>query len=452
MAKGAKKRLVIQEQKLRKRLLFISCGILVAKLVLMLSVKNGGWLGADGESYLKGVDGLIKDGLFSKGSILVYWPAGYPILIWLVSFISLSKLIYLVTFLQTILYFGASAFFVDRIRLTRLSKLALPIALLLGLNPTLSLSSMVIGYESLVASSMLASIALIIRYEQGDKSRKKLVGTLVGVGVFQSVSGFAQPRELLIGLFIFIVWGLYQHSWKFLASVVLLGTCVMMVLPAGLMLRNIKADNGAVISKNLGVTMSLGAGDNATGGYTNVGGVPCPATPPASAATDSQLVKCTINWYLKHPGKTVVLVVKKSIYFWSPWYGPVANGTMARNPWLKIDPIRNVDSKLAGHKLVYGWIGKLISWIWLLSGLALFFIGLRWLWSMGGLERQVGVLSSVPIFVAWLTSIGTIGDHRFRLPTMGLSLFLQVAGYFEVKRRLAGAPKVVALEPRGRAR
>ena len=37
------------------------------------------WLGADGENYLKGVDGLISDGFFSKADILNYWPAGYPL-------------------------------------------------------------------------------------------------------------------------------------------------------------------------------------------------------------------------------------------------------------------------------------------------------------------------------------------------------------------------------------
>ncbi len=452
MAKRAKQRSAIQQQKLKTTLFLISLLVLIVKVIVILNVPHGGWLGADGESYLKGVDGILKNGLFSKDSLLVYWPAGYPILMWLVSFLSLSKMIYLVTFIQTILYFGACAFFVDRLRRTRLSKLAIPTALILGLNPTLSLSSLAIGYESLVASGMLASIAFVIRYEQGDKKRESLLWTLLWIGLIQGLSGFMQPRELLIGFFIFLIWGISHHSWKHLTAILILGTFIMMVLPVGLMLRNAKAGNGAVISRNLGATMSLGAGEKATGGYANSGGVPCPATPPAASATDSQLVKCTITWYLKHPWKTAVLAVKKSMYFWSPWYGPLANGTMGRNPWLKIDPVKSMDSKLAGHKLVYGWFGKLVSWIWLLSGLTLLFIGLRWLWKMGGLERQVGILTSAPVFLAWLTSIGTIGDHRFRLPTMGLSLFLQVAGYFGSKGRFSKAQGVVALEPRGRTR
>ncbi len=452
MAKRARQKANFKDQKLKKGIFLVSCIILAAKLVLILTVKSGGWLGADGESYLKGVDALIKSGLSSKESILVYWPAGYPILLWILSLVSASKLIYLITFFQTILYFATSAFFVERIRKTRLSKLAMPLALILGLNPTLSLSSLAIGYESLVASCMLGSVALIIRYEQRQKNWSNLVQTLLLVGIIQSFSAFLQPRGLVMGFFIFVCWGIFHHSWKHFVTVVVLGTCVMMILPMVLVIRNASASNGAVISRNLGVTMSLGAGDKASGGYGNTGGVPCAPTPPALTVSDSQLVKCTISWYLNNPGKTVILTLKKSLYFWSPWYGPLANGTMARNPWLKIDPIRNMDTTKQGHELVYGWFGIAVSWLWFLSGLGLLFFGFRWLWKMGGLERQLCLLAGAPVLLAWLTAIGTIGDHRFRLPTMGLSLFLQVAGYFGLKERFSPSSRRATLEPRGRAR
>ena len=452
MAKRAKQRAVARDQKLKRSIFLVSCAILLAKLILILSVRHGGWLGADGESYLKGVDALLKDGLSSKDSILVYWPAGYPILLWALSFLSITKLVYLASTLQTILYFVATTFFVERARRTRLSRLAMPLALILGLNPTLSLSSLVIGYESLVASCMLATVALIIRYEQNQKSRANLIQTSLWVGLIQSFSAFMQPRGLILGFFILLVWATFQMSRKRLVAIVLLGTCAMMILPVALVMRNVSANNGAVISRNLGITMSIGAGEKATGGYGNTGGVRCSPIPPASRVTDSQLVKCTISWYLHHPGKTVILAVRKSIYFWSPWSGPLADGTMARNPWLKIDPIRSIASNKPGRDLVYGWFGKVISWIWLLSGLLLLFVGFRWLWKMAGFERQISILAGIPVLLAWLTAIGTIGDHRFRLPTMGLSLFLQLAGYFGLKERFSSGRGQSTLEPRARAR
>ncbi len=455
MAKRAKQRAISQDRKLKRKIFIVSCVILAVKLFLILSIKKGAWLGADSESYVKGVDGLIKDGFYSRESVLVYWPAGYPILLWLLSFISLSKLIYLVSFLQTVLYFVASAFFVEQVRRTRLSRLALMLALILGLNPTLSLSSLVIGYESIMASCFLLTTALIIRYQR-DQSKKNLIRTILSVGLIQSVSAFVQPRGILIGIAVFILWGIFNKGWKNLITLALAGTCVLMILPAVLIVRNIQANNVATISTNLGVTMNIGAGDQATGGYSDgifsKYGVPCTPTPPATTVSDSQLVKCVISWYLHHPGKTAILAVKKSVYFWSPWYGPLANGTMARNPWLKIDPIKQIASSKQGFDIVDGLFGKIISWIWLLSGLFLLFFGFGWLWRMGGLERQISMLTGIPVLLAWLTAIGTIGDHRFRLPTMGLSLFLQLAGYFGLKARFGTTQGRATLEPRGRAR
>lgn len=340
--------------------------------------------------------------------------------------------------------------------MTRLSKLALPIVLILGLNPTLSLSSMAIGYESLVASCMLASVALIIRYQQIEKSRANLFQTLIAVSLIQSLSTFLQPRGLLLGIAIFVSWAVYEGNRRSSIAIVIVGICISMVLPMGLVLRNVQATNVATISTNLGATMNIGAGDKATGGYaggTNTEvGVPCHSKSPGAAISDSELVKCVISWYLHHPGKTAILATKKSVYFWSPWYGPLANGTMARNPWLKMDPVRNIDTTQQGHQLVYGWFGKVISWIWLMGGLFLLIFGFSWLWGQGGLERLIGLLAGTPVLLAWLTALGTIGDHRFRLPTMGLSLFLQVAGYFGLKARLVARSQRATLEPRGRAR
>ena len=122
------------------------------------------------------------------------------------------------------------------------------------------------------------------------------------------------------------------------------------------------------------------------------------------------------------------LFYNKSIYFWSPWFGPVANGTMARNPWLKISPVTNITLTQEGIDLVYGGFGKLISWIWLLSGIALLLYGFKFLWQQKSLERLIATMVMVIILTNWLISLISIGDHRFRIPIMGMSLFLQAIG------------------------
>jgi hypothetical protein len=102
---------------------------------------------------------------------------------------------------------------------------------------------------------------------------------------------------------------------------------------------------------------------------------------------------------------------------------------MARNPWSKINPIIGIAKNAEGNQLVYGPVGKVISWLWLLGGVGLIFLGTVYLWRLGGVERYLGYLVSIPTFFGWFISVGTIGDGRFRIPQMGLSVFLQVVGF-----------------------
>ncbi len=441
-----------QRPKAARNLYILALLVFAVKIVVMFNIPHGGWYGADGENYTSGTDGLLNDGLFSKKSILNYWPAGYPILLWILAKISITNLFFVLSFSQSIIYSLSVALFVEQVRRTRLGFLAWWLAIFLYLNPTLSLSSFAVGYESLVASCMLASVGLIIRY-QLKPSAKELKLTVLWVGLLQSLSAFVQPRGLLMGFFIFLIWGIYLNSRKTLAAVLIAGCAVMSVMPLGLVIRNIKAVNMATISTNLGVTMNIGAGDHATGAYASERnknwGVNCPPTPPATSVSDSQKVQCVLKWYLTHPVKSASLILHKSLYYWTPWSGPVAEGTMNRNPWLKVNPLMNIaKSSKTGEKLVFGSVGKVISWLWLLGGLALFGYGFRALWRLGGIERQLALLTATPVLLGMLTAAATIGDHRFRLPTLGLSLFLQVAGIMALLRRFP-AP---ALEGKPQAR
>jgi hypothetical protein len=115
---------------------------------------------------------------------------------------------------------------------------------------------------------------------------------------------------------------------------------------------------------------------------------------------------------------------------------------MARNPWFKIHPFKNTVKTQEGINMVYGNAGKLVSWIWLLGQLFFMFSGFRYLWRANGLERLLGASALSGVVISWLTSIATIGDHRFRIPTMTLSLFLQAIGFISLfggKSRLTGS-------------
>jgi hypothetical protein len=439
MAKKAKQALLNKkEQKLHRYLIAFPAIAFLIKLITMSNIKGGGWLGADGENYFTGVDGLYAEGLFSKADILNYWPAGYPILLWLIVLISVSKFLYLISFVQSIFFAFATYYLTRNLSKTSLTWIAFPISLFISFNPTLSLSTLAVGYEAPVAACFMMVLGLVISSKTNqDKNQYKYAAFS---GAWVALAAFMQPRYLLAGFVIFLIWALSYTSKKQGILIVAVASAAMILSPIALIARNAVAIDQTSISTNLGVTMSIGAGNETKGGYNRTGPeIPCSPTPPAKSITDSQLVRCVVKWYLTNPIKTVKLAFYKSQYFWSPWSGPLAEGTMARNPWLKISPAKSMTNTQSGADLVTGPFGKLVSWGWILSQLALLLYGYFTVRRGDLVSKLVANSALSAVVISWLISIGTIGDHRFRIPTMSLSLLLQAAGIWQLKKKLSKA-------------
>jgi hypothetical protein len=431
------KKVKAQQSKKDQRLGYWIIAIpVIAFIINMGNIPGGIWAGADGENYIQGVDGILKDGLFSKERLLGYWPAGYPILIWILTKISLANVLMLLGFFQSLFYAYASYYFTRQLLNTRVKPYLFWISILLAANPTLSLSSLAIGYESPIAACMLMVVGLIIKSQLNPVDKKFWI-RVAAVGGFFALATFMQPRWVLTTLVVAVVWALAYKNRKHQALILVGVMAIMAIAPVALIARNNGAGNGNVISTNLGVTMRIGAGDETSGGYKRTGPeVPCDPVPPATTVTDNEIVKCVIKWYAANPVKAVKLFINKGFYYWSPWSGPIVNGTMARNPWLKIDPILNIArGSQQGNDLVYGTFGKIVSWAWMLATISLFFIGFFWLRSFKGIYSQLAWLTFLPVVISWLVGMGTIGDHRFRLPTMSLSLVLQAIGFVALRHR-----------------
>jgi hypothetical protein len=405
------------------------------------------WYGADAENYLYGVLGLLKDGLQSTEGTLHYWPAGYPLLIWVLGFLGQGSTLALIAVLQCLLYFVACAFFVDQIRQSRLVSFSVPIALALTLNPTLALNTISIGYELPTASLTLIAVSCMMRYFRLQNGSILTFDTSLASIAF-SLATLMQPRLILFAFLFMSMWALAKFRVKMASALFAFSLAITLVSPGLMVYRNSQAMGFYAISTNLGVTMNIGAGEKASGGYDpKNGGVACPEISGDAAKQDSQKVKCVLKWYLNNPAKAIKLFWNKSIYFWSPWYGPVANGTMARNPWRINHPLNETVKTESGANMVYGATGKLISWLWLLTSLFFLFWGFLFLWRAGGLERLWGAAAFSVVVVNWLSSMATIGDNRFRIPTMTLSLTLQVIGFTSLflnkRKRLVGSGTVI---------
>jgi hypothetical protein len=246
-----------------------------------------------------------------------------------------------------------------------------------------------------------------------------------------------QPRFLLVAALYFIYQILKLGNVKAVAITLIIGVSISSIGPAIMIFRNAKVINQATISTNLGTTMAIGAGDSTSGGYARSGPeVPCALTPPATNLSENDKIKCVLKWYLSNPIRTAKLSYNKSQFFWSPWSGPLANGTMARNPWLKIAPTQSLRKTQEGSNLVGGMVGKFISYGWIIGQLFFLIWGYRELRKLGVIEKKIANLVALPIVLSWAITIGTIGDHRFRIPTMALSLFLQAIGFLALRNKV----------------
>lgn len=436
IAKSATKE--ISDSKLHRYLIAIPLIALSIKLITMMNIPAGGWLGADGENYTTGVDGLLNEGFYSKESKLSYWPAGYPILLWPIAELAISKFFYIVSFLQSVFFAYSTYFLTYKMAKSSLKNFAFWTSIIISFNPTLSLSSLAVGYEGPVAACFMM-IAGIIWANIDPTFDKKFWINVAYVGFWFSLATFLQPRFLLVAIVISILWALKITGTKNRLCIVSLVTSIMMIAPAIMIFRNIEVIDKATISTNLGVTMRIGAGPETSGGYDRTGPeVPCEPKVPDAVVTDNELVICVLKWYLTNPVDTARLSLSKAILFWSPWDGPLSvNGTMGRNPWLKISPINQIaKSNEAGQNLVFGFFGKAISYLWLFGQILFLFLGYRSLRKMGRDELFFARVFIAPVLVSWLLALGTIGDHRFRVPTMSMSLALQVIAILAIRKKL----------------
>ena len=428
-------RAVRAERTQLRAMVFFSAAILLIKVFWLSSQQGRGLLGADGENYFNSLEGLLKDGIFSEQGNLHYWPAGYPILMWPLAELTPNSFVFLVGIIQSLIFAFSVTYFSIELGKSSLKRFSWPALILLSVSPTFTLNSVVIGYEVTSAVLFLLSIALYLRLIRLDrKSGLTWEAALAALAI--SISCFMQPRIMLLALGVFIPFAIYHYRGKAIPIFLTLSLGIVALAPATLIFRNIQAQGFAAISTNLGTTMNIGAGPESTGGYTNSAtGVPCEAIEGDAAEQDSHRVGCVFKWYLENPSSAVGLFVNKFFFHWSPWFGPLSNGTMARNPWLKFHPFAETVKTQEGFEMVYGNLGKLISWAWVLGSLALMGYGFLALRRRGGVSTLLAWTLLIPVILNTGSSMGTIGDNRFRIPTLSLSLLLQLFGAYALFAR-----------------
>jgi len=427
---GTKKNLRKYDKRviLSSRKIAVYCSLALSlKIIVILGIPRNIWFGADAENYLKGYFDLAHNGIFTGGGTLLTWPAGYSIVLFLFSFLHSTLIGASVSILQSAIFSYAVFFFTRELTKTKISRASYLLMIILLFNPTFSLSSMLLGYESLVGSIFLLVAGLFVRDSQLGFHNRFFPNYFLA-SFLMSIACFLEARFIPICILILSFW--FSVKKLSLKKLWLLFSAIFLVLtlPLCLVARNIEAGNGFVISKNLGYTMAVGNGDGATGGY-DLGETHKPCR---NVESDRQQVQCVLNWDITHPIKDIKLIWNKSIYFWSPWSGPVQNGTMARNPWNNLNPVFRMEHDPIGYRIVFGPVGYLISYLWIIGELFLMIYGFIW---VRKLEKMFANILGSTVLLNWLIAVGTIGDNRFRLPLMGFSLTLQGAGLLALINR-----------------
>jgi len=434
MAKQPKKSFQASKSAKRQRQgLFTLLVILsLAKIHWLWNQPNHLLLGSDGEHYLSGLEGLVKDGLFSQAGSLHYYPSGYPILMWPLAELSTTYLPFFVGVLQIIFYSFATYYFATQLQASRFNRIFWPAVIMVSFNPMLALNASAIGYEVNAAAAFLIALGAFFKFS--NRQNKRLGSPEIWYAALAlALATFMQPRISVLAFAFFLIWTLASFK-RVVALLMIAGTSAVVALGPILMIgRNIVANDFVAISTNLGTTMNIGAGPQSTGGYTNKAtGVPCSPTEGNAAVQDSHRVSCVLNWYKENPSLGVGLFIRKFTYHFSPWFGPLANGTTARSPWLDIHPFKSTAQSQEGFNMVYGNTGKLISWGWVIGGFALMIWGFFALWRLRGQAQVLAALLITPSLLNALSSMITIGDNRFRMPTMTLSILLQLFGAYAI--------------------
>ena len=433
---------VVDRQAKDQKKLLIAVGVITAiKLMLIPNIQQslvgfhpGAWLGSDGETYVAASEALTQDGIFSKNSSLIYYAPGYSLFLSILQILTGKLLFPFVSLIQTLLYSYSIFFLGQQMLKTKLKKIAFPFVIISLLNPTLSLSSLVIGYENLIASFSVLALGLLIRDLKSEKATFAYSPFLIAA-ILLGFTVWLSPRMILPGFTLLLIWVFCKNGFKKNLFASLMVIAIFLSFQSSVVLRNQIATGNLVSQSSLGNLAIMGAGPNATGSYTDNGtGIICATEGLNASQSSNKKLSCAIQWYAKNPGQGLLLLWKKSYYLWSPWFGPLYGGTMARNPYLIFHPVKSNITTQSQLDLVMGIPGKIISWVWILGSWLLLVIGFRALFKSGGLQRVIGNVTLMLIISNWLTVLVVQGDNRYRIPFMPFSLLLQVCGYMTLRK------------------
>ena len=162
----------------------------------------------------------------------------------------------LLSILQSAIFSWAVYYFALQVSRTRLRKFAGFVFFLILLNPTLSLNSIAVGYESLTASGFLIAVALIIK-DLLERNEQSFIWYLSLNSVIFGLLVFMQPRLIIAGILVNLVWIFSRKRIRVSALLTAFSLIIILFFPASLIYRNHVSTGTNSVSTNLGATMKI---------------------------------------------------------------------------------------------------------------------------------------------------------------------------------------------------
>ena len=437
--------------KARSRLV-ITIIVIAVLFSLAILMPNQMLLAADGVNYERSIRALNEEGVLSTYPGLFFQPAGYPLLIWLFSIFGLIPSFFVILSLQICLYAYSVNFLVNRIEKTFIKPVGSTLFVFLIFNPILCISAINCGYESIATSISMLILGILVSKNRLRSIEISSLSSLLTVLIFMNTKFIA--LAIFVTFYVFITQPMVR---KQTGAILFFALCVTLPI-VSLTIRNYVSVGISSPAINSGVTLNWGAGFDASGAHNIYGafGVACPEitgsetrimgkneivstffnftdanTPAAVAKYDRVLRDCVIKWYAQNPSELSRLFFYKTLYFFSPFTGPISTGTFEINNII-IERI-NANLQQATSNEVER---RILSSIYLLFSLAILFLCLNGFRKISRLNVRLASLLGGLVVIQWAISAFTIGDNRFRIPAVPIFIFLAIVGLTNVKTEL----------------
>lgn len=364
--------------------------------------------GPDSITYFEARNDLRLNGLFGDAFGVPFWPVGYPWLLFFVSLLFGPDLVW-VSIVQTLLWSISVWLFTKFLKDSFNAEIAYVTGILLSVNPALSGASVQLMYE--VPQISLIMIGLYFATRRTSIPRLMVFYQICSL--LALIFAICMQPKTIVAIVSLLIISLSQHNRS-------LGRSFLFILSIflgyfTLLLRNIIAGNGAMVSSNYSAHVI--AGINQVNPKFDPGCI-------ASQSGDTfAYILCLQSSKLRNPALGIEVSINNLIDVLAPYIGNLGNGMLLGGTgtwWHAFDTRRLfVLYDFMDQGSIYWYLDRIFSLLWMFSLILLVAYGFRILTKIGSsLSTSVAQSFLLATIALLLIPVLGFGDSRYRMGAM----------------------------------